>query len=209
MDSLESRLFSGRRSFLKAVLPGGALLCLGGPCLLHAFQSEEKAEASDQKHKFLADSGLSFTEAFQAAYAAPIPIWRGLEQEIGHEKLHEMMLRVIDLTARQQMAEFVKKAGKNDLATYTEDLRKPSRFWQNVLTFQIIEDTPQTFEVKVTECLWAKTYREANAGDLGYILSCYGDYASAEGFNPKMRMIRTKTLMQGDACCNHRYVIEG
>jgi hypothetical protein len=50
---------------------------------------------------------------------------------------------------------------------------------------------------------------DANAGDLGYILSCYGDYASAEGFNPKMRMIRTKTLMQGSDCCNHRYVIEG
>jgi hypothetical protein len=24
-----------------------------------------------------------------------------------------------------------------------------------------------------------------------------------------MRMIRTKTLMQGDEFCNHRYVIEG
>jgi len=209
MDSLESRLFSGRRSFLKAVLPGGALLCLGGTCLLRAFQSEEKAEASGQKHKFLTDSGLSFTEAFQAAYAAPIPIWRGLEQEIGRKKLHEMMKRIIDQNTRQQMAEFAKKAGKNDLATFTQDFRKPNRFWQNVLTFQIIEDTPQAVEARVSECLWAKTFRDANAGDLGYILSCYADFASAEGFNPKMRMIRTKTLMQGDDCCNHRYIIEG
>ena len=29
-----------------------------------------------------------------------------------------------------------------------------------------------------------------------------------ERFNPKMRMIRTKTLMQGDDCCNNRYIIE-
>lgn len=209
MDNSESRFFSGRRSFLKAVLPGGALLCLGGRCLLHSAQAEGKAKPLGQKHKFLADSGMSFAEVYQATYAAPIPIWRGLEREIGRDKLHETMKRVIDLTAKQQMAEFAKKAGKNDLATYTQDLRKPSRFWQNVLTFQVIEDTPQAFEAKVTECLWAKTYREANAGDLGYILSCYGDFASAEGFNPKMRMIRTKTLMQGDDCCNHRYVIEG
>jgi hypothetical protein len=209
MDCHESRLFSGRRSFLKAVLPGGALLCLGGRCLLAAPQFEEKAKTAGKKHKFLEDSGLSFTEVYQATYAAPIPIWRGLEREIGRDKLHEMLKRVIDQYGKQEAAEFAKKLGKNDLATYTQDLRKPSRFWQNVLTFQIVEDTPQAVEVKITECLWAKTYRDAKAGDLGYILSCYGDYASAEGFNPKMRMIRTKTLMQGNDCCNHRYVIEG
>lgn len=208
MGNLGSRPFSGRRSFLKAVLPGGALLCLGRGCLLRAFQAEEKAKAASQKHKFLADSGLSFTEAFIVAYLAPITIWRGLELEIGREKLHEMMKRVIDLAVRKQKAELSKKAGDNDLATYTRNFRKPDRFWQNVLTFQVIEDTPQAFEVKVTECLWAKTYSDVNAGDLGYILSCYADFAKAERFNPKMRMIRTKTLMQGDDCCNNRYVIE-
>jgi hypothetical protein len=56
---------------------------------------------------------------------------------------------------------------------------------------------------------WQSPLRHTNAADLGYLLSCYGDYAAASGFNPKMRMIRTKTLMQGDAFCNHRYVIEG
>jgi len=208
MDNSESKLFSGRRSFLKAVLPGGALMCLGGGCLLRAFQAEEKTKAAGQKHKFLQDSGMSFTEAFMMAYAAPIPIWRGLEAEIGREKLHEMMKRIIDQTAKQQMAEFAKKAGKNDLATFTQDFRKPDSIYQKLLTFQIVEDTPRAVEAKVTECLWAKTYRDLNAADLGYILSCDADYASAEGFNPKMRMIRTKTLMQGDDCCNHRYVME-
>jgi hypothetical protein len=106
------------------------------------------------------------------------------------------------------MAEIAKKLPKNDLVAFTQDLRQPNRFWQNVLTFQIIEDTPRAFEVKVTECLWAKTFRDAKAADLGYVLSCYGDFAAAEGFNPKMHMIRTKTLMQGNDCCNHRFVIE-
>jgi hypothetical protein len=209
MDRIGNRHFSDRRSFLKAALPGGALLCLGGGCLLRAFQAEEKPESEAQKHKFLMDSGLSFAETFIVAYLGPITIWRGLEAEIGREKLHEMMKRVIDLAARQQNAKSPKKAGKNDLATYTQNFRKPDRFWQNVLTYQVIEDTPQAFEVKITECLWAKTYRDVNAGDLGYILSCYADFASAAAFNPKMRMIRTKTLMQGDDCCNNRYVIEG
>jgi hypothetical protein len=208
MKNPEPGLVSGRRSFIKAVLPGGALLCLGGGCLLRAFQTEEKAKAAGQKHKFLEDSKMSFTEAFMLAYSSPIPIWRSLEGEIGREKLHEMMKRAMDATVRRQMGEFAKKAGKNDLAAFTQDFHKPDSIYNKLLTFQIIEDTPRAFEAKVTECLWAKTYRDLNAADLGYILSCYGDYAAAEGFNPKMRMIRTKTLMQGDDCCNHRYVLE-
>jgi len=31
----------------------------------------------------------------------------------------------------------------------------------------------------------------------------------ASAFNPKLKMIRSKTLMQGHDCCNHRYVVEG
>jgi hypothetical protein len=209
MNSLEPRPLSGRRSFLKIAVSGGALLCLGGPCLLRASQSEEKAKAPGQKHKFLADSGWSFAETFLVAYAAPLTIWRGLEKEIGREKLHEMMKRIIDQPEAQQSAGSAKKAGMNDLAAYTQNFRKPDSLFQNVLTFQVIEDTPQAFEIKVTECLWAKTYRDLYAGDLGYILSCYADFTSAKKFNPKMRMIRTKTLMQGDDCCNNRYVIEG
>jgi hypothetical protein len=85
----------------------------------------------------------------------------------------------------------------------------PAGLYAKVLTFEVVENTPKAAEFKVSECLWAKTFREAKAGDLGYALVCDSDYAAAEGFNPKMRMIRTKTLMQGHDCCNHRYVLEG
>jgi len=38
---------------------------------------------------------------------------------------------------------------------------------------------------------------------------CHGDYAWAEGFNPDIKLVRDKTLMQGDSICNHRYVWQG
>jgi len=208
MNRVESRLITGRRSFIKAALPGGALLCLGGRCLLGYAQAQDKPATVSPRHKFLGDSGLSFAEVFNTAYANDLSLWRGIEKDMGSEKFVAMLKRVIDEVAGRESAESAKKLGKNDLAAFSRDLKQPSRFWQNVLTFQIVEDTPRAFEVKVTECLWAKTYREANAADLGYLLSCYGDYASAKGFNPKMRMIRTKTLMQGNEYCNHRWVIE-
>lgn len=58
----------------------------------------------------------------------------------------------------------------------------------------ILEDTDKVFKIKVTECLVANTFLRAKAGDIGYARVCWGDYAWAEGFNPKIKLIRDKTL---------------
>jgi hypothetical protein len=62
--------------------------------------------------------------------------------------------------------------------------------------------------VRVTECLWAKTFRDLGASEIGSMLICHRDYADCRGFNPRITMIRSKTLMQGDEFCNHRFVWE-
>jgi hypothetical protein len=71
-----------------------------------------------------------------------------------------------------------------------------------------IEDTDKVFEIEVAECLVAAVFLQAKAADIGYASVCWGDYAWAEGFTPKIKLIRDKTLMQGDAYCNHKYVLE-
>jgi len=50
---------------------------------------------------------------------------------------------------------------------------------------EIVEDTETAFEIKVTECIWATTFRQAEAGDFGYAAICFGDYAWAEGLIQK------------------------
>ena len=76
------------------------------------------------------------------------------------------------------------------------------------LGFEIVEDTETAFEVRVTECLWAKTFRDADAADLGYACICHPDYAMAKAFNPKLHMVRDKPLMQGCSHCNHRWEVQ-
>jgi hypothetical protein len=88
--------------------------------------------------------------------------------------------------------------------------------WLTAGTFSLFPDCVRSdlqrfirkVEIKITECLWAKTFRAANAADIGYATICYSDFAGAVAFNPKMRLVRTKTLMQGHDCCNHRWVLE-
>jgi len=108
----------------------------------------------------------------------------------------------------ERVREQLKKNPKNDLATYTADMRTPPPLYKNALTFTLVEDTPTAVEARFTECLWAKTFREADAADIGYACLCHTELAAVPAFNPKMKLIFTKTLMQGDDCCNPRYVMK-
>jgi hypothetical protein len=208
MNNPLSQPTSGRRAFLRAALPGAALFCLGGRCLLSAPLDQQAPPQAAPKHKFLEDAHLNFTQVFGVAYANTIPLWRGLEKEIGKDKLYALIKKINDAGAKAEMAAMAKAQGLSTLEDYTKPFLNPNGLYAKVLTFEVVENTPKAVEIKVSECLWAKTFREAEAGDLGYALVCDSDYAAAEGFNPKMRMIRSKTLMQGHDCCNHRYVIE-
>ena len=100
------------------------------------------------------------------------------------------------------------QASTHDLQAYVAQF-KHNEMFKKVLTAEIVEDTDQAFEMKVTECLSASTFLAKEAGDIGYAFVCWGDYAWAEGFNPKIKLVRDKTLMQGHACCNHRYIWTG
>jgi hypothetical protein len=61
--------------------------------------------------------------------------------------------------------------------------------------------------VRITECLWARTFREAKAGDLGYAMICHGDIASTKAYNPKITLNRPKILMNGDDECRFHWVM--
>jgi hypothetical protein len=81
--------------------------------------------------------------------------------------------------------------------------------WEGLLNLEVVQDTESVFELKITECLQAAVYIDADAADIGYANVCWGDYAWARGFNPKINLVRDKTLMQGHPCCNHKYVWTG
>ena len=70
---------------------------------------------------------------------------------------------------------------------------------------EIMEDSEEAFEIRVTECALVEPMLEFDAGRIGNAWLCDGDYGHAQGFNPKIKLIRDKTLMLGHSCCNHRY----
>src|SRR6185369_9766824 len=50
------------------------------------------------------------------------------------------------------------------------------------LDYQVVEQSPDTFDVDVTRCRYAQFYQELGEPELGFLLTCSADYALAEGF---------------------------
>jgi len=57
----------------------------------------------------------------------------------------------------------------------------------------------------VTKCPIHALAEKTGMHEWLYHLACSGDFHSARAFSPKIGFARTKTLIQGHECCNHRY----
>lgn len=129
---------------------------------------------------------------------------RFMQKELGEEKVIELIKKSTEERMREQAKADIKRLGGTDFKTYISIFRDPRMLAS--LNMEIIEDTDTVFEIRVTDCLSAESFLPSKAGDIGYAAVCWGDYNWASDFNPKIKMVRDKTLMQGHDYCNHKYM---
>lgn len=202
---------TSRRDFLTKVTPACAAICLGcAQALAQEGQKTPDKQESGEPHPFDAEYGrkLTYRQVLRARYREAINLAQAVQKEMGDDEA----MRFLRAYTRNRWLAYGKtqaeKAPNTSLRQYTEQFRNVDNY-KNTLRMKVVEDTDQAFELAVSECLWASTFIEAGAADLGYALVCYGDYAWAEGFNPKIKLVRDKTLMEGQSLCNHRYIWQG
>jgi hypothetical protein len=202
---------SSRRQFLKNVLPAGTLFCFGCSNLLAMPISGDKKKASTEKHKFLEDSGMTAEEVYNFAVQNCAPFMQNLAKEIGKEKFLEMLKKSSYEYWEQFTAGMTKNLPKKDIGAFADFMNNltSSPLSKKALTYEIVKKTDKVFEMKFTECLWAKAFREANAADIGYAIHCYPIDAFSHAFNPKIKGTIPKTLMEGHDVCTVRFVWEG
>ena len=211
MDIKTPPCTTSRRQFLRETIPAGTILCLGTQSLWAAFYSQTIEDASPAKHKFLEDSEMSFRALFKFTFQNYyIPCLERLSGEIGRDKLIAMLKRLTSEAVAQRQKDSIKNLPKIDFETFLARSKSGlNRFVKHVLTWEDGERTVRSVRTKFTECLWSTTFREVNAADIGYAAICYPDYAAASAFNPKIKLIRPTTLMEGHDCCDFQYVWEG
>lgn len=200
-----------RRKFLSTLLPVGGLVCLGCSNLMAGLQEKNPAKNEPEKHKFKMPVDMTYEQVYWMAMRMSIPTLQELLNAIGKEKFLSMLKKATSDAAAKLMKPFLGRFPNRDLTTFANLMINNPNF-KNTLSFSVVQNTAEVFELKVTECLWANAARSMkvpDAAEIGYSAFCYADYITASTFNPKIKMVRDKTLMQGHKICNHRYIFQG
>jgi hypothetical protein len=157
-------------------------------------------------HKFQEKMELTYKQYFQTEQFT-VELAKALERALGKDRTLEIIRKWAEKSrvqlAKNQTSRKSIKNFEDFKLLFRENYGSP--FWTHALTLTYPGETPKKLSCPITECLIAETYREMNATDLGYILYCHPDFATERTYHPKMRLRRTKTLMQGDSYCNRTY----
>lgn len=206
-----------RRELLTRSVPACAAACMGAalaPEMLAALAWGENPEfgsgvgLGQETHKFdeTRQLDLSNRTLVQLQNGNLIALAKKMRDTLGFDRTVEVLNDFSTDMGLQAGARQAQRMGSNDFSAFVSQFRPPN--FAKRLTHEVVEDTDTTFQIKVTECVWAEVFRAAGmAGELGHAAVCQMDYHTPVAFNPKIRMERTKTLMQGQDCCNHRYIL--
>ena len=199
-----------RRQFLSKIIPACAITCFGcSDVFAFAYSNQEKSD-SNEIHPFQKELSITYQWLFEFRFRSNfIPVFKAIEEDIGKENLLVMIKKASSKNNKELGQRVAKRVPVNDLYNFAEPFRNPRDIFKHANIYEIVEDSETAFEMKVTECLTAKVFREADAADIGYAAVCHADFTLPEGFNPKIKLLRDKTLMQGHDCCNHRYILQG
>jgi hypothetical protein len=201
---------SGRRQFLTKALPLGTLFCLGCKNLMAVPAALGGAEASGQKPKFLDGSGMTVEDVYKFGYGTFVPLLQALAKDVGRERFVRMVEKASAENGAVLIASMAKDLPKRDMKAFAGLFKSwlSTPPFDKAIAYEFVENTEKVLEMKVTECLPARIWREANAADIGYAWECSGSDALAKAFNPKMKGMSVKNLMKGDGVCIERFVLE-
>lgn len=149
----------------------------------------------------------------------PIIEQRRIEANVLASVYEELKARRGEAEARSVIGDAVTRAAIRQGESFADELDHPADFtdfsailpnWTagGALEMTVLEAGPETLSFNVTRCRYAEMYRAMGLGDIGDLLSCNRDGAFCEGFNPKMKLRRTQTIMSGSSHCDFRYSME-
>jgi L-2-amino-thiazoline-4-carboxylic acid hydrolase len=136
------------------------------------------------------------------------PIYAEMVATIGEEKAAAILDASIRKAAIAEGKAFAAKApgGKPSMA----DFIKLYELWTTggSLEIDVLEASDTKFDFNVTRCKYAETYKEMGLGKIGHLLSCNRDGSFCEGYDPRIRLERKQTIMEGASCCTFRYTMD-
>ena len=76
------------------------------------------------------------------------------------------------------------------------------------LEIEVLEQSDRAYRFDVKRCQYSEMYREMGLGEIGHLLSCQRDGTFCEGYDTRLKLTRTQTIMQGATHCDFSYRLE-
>ncbi|MGA2504112.1 MAG: L-2-amino-thiazoline-4-carboxylic acid hydrolase [Anaerolineales bacterium] len=136
-----------------------------------------------------------------------VSLINGFTRELGQEKAMQVATVAIRTDAREIGKTMAGKYGGNSTRELLQVVRQ---IWaeDDALGYDILEQTDQRLSFNVNHCRYAEMYARLGMKEFGYCLSCNRDESFISGFNPRMKLIRTQTIMEGGEKCDFRISVE-
>ncbi len=169
--------------------------------------SGDKSNRVGSKKTNLHDPKISNLKLREIQSPLVASILAGFISEFGFDKAMEVASAAIQ---RDAINVGKTMAGKFGGTTIKELHRVISEVWaeENAIVFSILEETDRRLSFNVTRCLYAELYDRLGLKEFGFCLSCNRDEPLIKGFNPRMKLTRTQTIMQGADVCDFRIYLE-
>lgn len=134
------------------------------------------------------------------------PVIRAVSERIGRDEALAILEEVNQREAFQRGRNMAEKMGQNGIEALVDEVAGWGRggTWE----MDVLEQTPTTYFFNVTRCPYYEKYRELGLEEFGVGFSCCRDEPFARGFNPNLRLVRTKTIMEGAEHCDFRYYLD-
>lgn len=194
-----------RRDLLTHTVPACAISCLGLSAMWTKGSSAVALPQGQHKFDVPQDLSRSVRQQIRAQYSEFMGFVKTLREQMEEPELIRLLNRYSASEGRRIGERQSRDFSNTKFATFVNQFRPPR--YSGSLTHKVVVDAEKEFELQVTECVWAAVFREASlGGEIGHAAVCNMDYYWPPAFNANFKMERTKTLMQGHDCCNHRYL---
>jgi len=151
--------------------------------------------------------GLSMLEKRKIEAEILKEVYETLKESHGEEVARKTIAESVRRSAIEQARQFAAAApGGTSLKAFQDVM--PLWTKGEALEIEVKEQTDTTFTFNVVRCRYAETYKAMGLGEIGHLLSCNRDGAFCEGYDPKLKLERTQTIMQGASHCDFRYRYE-
>jgi hypothetical protein len=134
-------------------------------------------------------------------------VYDTLKARHGVDTAQRTIAEAVRKSAMAQAAEMAAKVGgKTSLQSFIDRQEQWTR--GGALERDIIEESRTRYRYNVTRCKYAEMYRDMGLGEIGHLLSCQRDGTFCEGYDARIRLKRTQTIMQGASHCDFDYTFK-